>query len=178
MYKTLYVLWHNFFQMCLFRLNPQDLPTSGALMSLLLMLYALLMGLLNLISLSPGKALLAGLTDTALLVSLTWMLLYVARYPRRLPQTLSALAGTGVVLNLFSAPLIVWLSMAQQQQLDPGLPAILLLILMGWSLGVSGHIFSHALSLNFWLGLVTAFFMALASISILETLFPLPQPQP
>jgi hypothetical protein len=169
-----YILWRNFFHMCLFRLAPQQLPASGALLAATFALYAGLGWIINLESLAPHLALLSALADGLLQAALAASLLYLAGYAARLRQTLSALFGTGMVLNLFGAPLLMWFHWARDSGADIGFPGIFLLFLLGWSLSVTAHILRHALSTHFGVGLGLAFVFNVISIEVLHRLFPLP----
>jgi len=161
-----------FVNLCLLRVAPQDLPASWLLVGLTLVAYTLSGVLVSNVSLSTGHALLAGLTDTGLLCVLTVSLLYVQRVPARLPQTLTALAGTGTLFGVVALPVTSWLHTAHQAGEDTSLPALLLVGLIGWSLAVAAHILRHALSTVFFLGLVIAIAFYWISLQVLGSLFP------
>ncbi|MEK7207021.1 MAG: hypothetical protein AAB134_03975, partial [Pseudomonadota bacterium] len=93
------MLWKIFLDLCLLRAGPQDLPTSTPLTALVVGAYWLtdVIGVLD--TLSWGSAVMAAVTDTLLLVAATTMALRLRQLENRLPQTLSALAGTGAVLS-------------------------------------------------------------------------------
>ena len=75
------------------------------------------------------------------------VLLQVRKLPERMPQTLSALAGTGIILGALAFGLLL--------QADPEVNQPLLgltyLLLVGWSLAVDAHIYRHALDCGAWL---------------------------
>jgi len=124
------------------------------------------------ISLNAGSALLSGLLDTLLLVVLTATLLYAQRRKSRVIQTLTALAGTGTIITFLALPVSGWLQGVDQSAGEGGPAVIMLLILMGWSLAVVGHIFRHALSIPYFFGLVLAMVFYGISISAFRALFP------
>jgi hypothetical protein len=74
---------------------------------------------------------------------------------------------------LIALPVSVWLHGADQAAGEGGIALLLLLILTGWSLAVAGHIFRHALSVRYFLGLVLAAVFYWISISVFRALFPL-----
>ena len=158
--------------MSLFRLAPQQLPASSALLGLSLLLYTGLGFIVNLNNLPPHLSLLSAITDSLLLALMSASLLYLSKYPARLRQTLTALFGTGVVLNLIGIPLIFWFHWAQQTESEIGLPGIFLLCLFAWSLSVTAHILRHALSTYFSIGLGLAFVFSVISIEVINRLFP------
>ena len=90
----------------------------------------------------------------------------------RLVQTLTALAGTGAIITLVSLPISGWFLGAGPESREGGFAIILLLMLVAWSLAVAGHIFRHALSVPFFVGLVLAIVFYGISISVFRALFP------
>lgn len=163
-----------FIQICLLRQGPQDLPTSGILLAIALTAHTFMSIVLSNVSLSAPRALLSGLLDTLLLVVLAGTLLYVQRRNARIIQTVTALAGTGAIITLMAVPLSRWLHGADQAAGEGGFALLLLLILTGWSLAVAGHIFRHALSVPYFIGLVLAGVFYWISISVFRALFPMP----
>lgn len=162
-----------FIQICLLRQGPQDLPTSGILLAIALSAHTLMSIVLSNVSLSAVSALLAGLLDSTMLVILTGTLLYVQRRNARIVQTVTALAGTGAIITLLALPLSGWLHGADQAAGEGGFALLLLLILTGWSLAIAGHIFRHALSVPYFIGLVLAGVFYWISISVFRSLFPI-----
>jgi len=162
-----------FIQICLLRQGPQDLPTSGILLAIALSAHTLMSIVLSNVSLSAVSALLAGLLDSTMLVILTGTLLYVQRRNARIVQTVTALAGTGAIITLLALPLSGWLHRADQAAGEGGFALLLLLILTGWSLAIAGHIFRHALSVPYFIGLVLAGVFYWISISVFRSLFPI-----
>lgn len=168
----LFAIVKPFFDLCLLRLRPQDLPESTALLGLVLIGHTLTAVLLSNVALPFGDALMAGMVDTLLLAAMTTSVLYLQRLQSRLKQTLTALAGTGALIGVVALPLSNWLHAAHQANGDAGAPALLLLLLIGWSLTVAGHILRHALSTVFIMGLVLAMVFYWITINILNGIFP------
>ncbi len=162
-----------FLEICLLRRGPQQLPASGLLLALALAAHALSSAALSSYQLGAGRALLAGITETALLAVLTGSLLATHRLAARVVQTLTALAGTGALIGVAALPLYGWLARAAPGAAGgPGLATLLLLGLLAWSLVVAGHILRHALSASLFLGMVIAVVFYWVSINVLNALFP------
>ena len=85
----------------------------------------------------------------------------------RLPQTLSALAGTGLVFGFISVLLI---SQADPTSISPTLALVWLGVFL-WSLAVDAHIYRHALSIKLNLGLLVAVMVFATNFILLETVF-------
>lgn len=161
-----------FVEICLLRRGPQDLPPSPFLVYLALAAHAVSVGVQSLAIHSPLTALLSGIVDTGVLAALTYSLLYVARRPARVPQTLAALAGSGALLGVLALVPTGWWFLARQGGADPGGAWVLLLALVVWSLVVMGHVLRHALSTHLFAGLGLAAVFYWFAISVRETLFP------
>jgi hypothetical protein len=86
----------------------------------------------------------------------------------RLPQTITALAGTGLVFGA--------LSIALALQASPGaVQPLLVLVWVGtfvWSLVVDAHIYRRALSINMSLGMLVAVLIFALNFVAVEQLFP------
>ena len=151
----MYALFDLFFEICLFRKGPQDVPAGMALLKLCLLGYGL-SGLAMLLLSTPFPvAILQILLDLVLLAGLLHLALLARRHPRRFEQTLSALTGTGALIGLLALPLVVWITQ-QGSEGDIQLPSLLLLALMAWSIAIMAHILRHALNIPLWAGALSA----------------------
>lgn len=157
----------------LLRRAPQDDAYSPLALALALCAY-LCVDLLQAASSSAWRVAWAiTLADTLLMVLFTWAVLQLAGKPVRLVQTLTALAGTGVLLGLVGVPL-VWHA-AQAHQAGASTASVVVLgwmVLLVWSIAVQAHIFRHALSTRFGYGLMLAGLHSVIAVVTLESLFP------
>jgi len=149
-----------FFKLCLLRAKPQDLPASGLLTGAALAAYFLAGLMIALTQQSAGPAVLAALADSAVLALLTHTVLLLRKRPERLAQTLSALAGTGAVIQLIAWPLLAT-------------PALLGLLI--WNLAINAHILRHALELRLGPAIFASVGFLLVSITVALALSPLSQ---
>ena len=129
--------------------------------------------LLQAISSSPWPTAWAiTLVDTLAMVAFAWVVLQLTGKSPRLVQTLTALAGTGVVLGLVGLPLVLQAARAQQLGEMPASLAIGWLLMLAWSIAVQAHIFRHALTTRYGLGLVLAGLHTVLAFGLLEVFFP------
>jgi len=159
-------------EQCLLRRTPQADPVSGTALLWALLGYVLL-DLLQART-SSDWLMSLGMTglDTLIMVLFSWSVLRLTKKSARYLQTLTALAGTGAVLGLVGLPLI---QQAAQTQSDEGPAAMLVLgwlVLMVWSISVQAHIYRHALSSRYGVGLLVAGLQMVLVISLLKILFP------
>lgn len=92
-------------------------------------------------------------------------LLQLKKLTTHLPQTLSALAGTGLVFGFLSIFLI---SQADPERNQPVLALVWFGIFL-WSIAVDAHIYRHALSIRMNLGILVAVLIFAANFILLET---------
>ena len=162
-----------FVRICLLRMKPQDLPSSTTLLGLVLLTHTVVGVTIAGVNLRFGQALAAGVIDTALLAGLTTGLLMSCNLRARAVQTMSALAGAGTIIGFLAFPVSIWLHDAHQARVQSPILSLLLLAMLGWSLLVSSHVFRHALSAPFYVGVLVSIAFYWISVKILGGLFPL-----
>lgn len=163
MLKQLQLLLRRLWDICLLRRGPQDLPASGSVLLFTLLLEYLLSVILHSIVLPDVPALrLASILlvlNVGVIVTIA-LLLILFQYRNRILQSLTALAGTSLIFNIVIFPFALLAS------LEPGRPTLggsLVLMIQIWSLVVSGHIFTQAMSINRFLGVTIAFCFLVAA---------------
>ena len=154
------------------RRAPQDDPLSYSALSGALAAYVV-MDLLQARASSDWlvAAAMTGM-DVLVMISFAWIVLRLTQKTARFVQTLTSLAGTGAVLGLVGLPLILQASHAHME--DGPAPVLVLgwLVLLVWSISVLAHIYRHALSARYGVGLLVAGLYVVLAISLMETLFP------
>lgn len=158
-------LFDLFFDICLLRKAPQDVPASPELLKMCLLAYAVSGLVVLLINTPLPVALLQILLDMVLLSGLLYLGLIFHRHPRRFEQTLSALTGSGTLMGLMALPLMSWIT-HQGQADDVALPSLLLLALMVWSITIIAHILRHAFDILVWQGALYALGYTFLSLTL------------
>jgi hypothetical protein len=106
------------------------------------------------------------------MVVFTWLVLLIMQKPARLMQTLTALAGTGAMLGLLGMPLMLQASRTPAGS-EPAAALVMgWLALLVWSIAVQAHIFRHALSSWYGVGLLVAGLHTALAIVLLNYFFP------
>lgn len=167
-------LLRRYVEICLLRAAPQDLPASLFLLGLSLAAYFIVGVGISLRNLDLPAAAALVVLDTALLAGLLFLLLWVRDLPNRYLQTITALLGTGVILELIAWPLLAW---QQQAMVDNAattglvVSSLLLWVWLFWNLMVIGHILRHALSTLLPVGVGLGLLYMFISFSISRILF-------
>lgn len=156
-----------FFDICLFKKGPQDIPASNVLLRLLIPFYASVSFLLLILNSNGLNAAMQVLVEIMLILGSTWIILFIARKPARYQQTASALMATDALISFFALP-----AMATLVGQGAGLAFLAIIMLMIWHWAISGHIFSNALEKPFTFGLGVAFLYILVSYQVMALLFP------
>lgn len=141
-----------FLDICLFRKGPQDVPMSWTLLKFALLTYGFSSLLVLAVGLALSPALLLTLVDMGLLAGLTYGVLSFTHHTPRFVQTLTALLGTGTLIQLIALPIAVWTVQGMAQNRSAGLPDFLYLGLLGWSIAILAHILHHALGVSRGMG--------------------------
>jgi hypothetical protein len=148
------------------RSGPQDLP-AGLGLAVALTLAWLAQGMLSDRVLDGADSAPRSLLAVAVQFAAVIALLKLSNHAARIPQTISALAGTGFILGLLALLLLL--------QLDPAHPqpnlALAYFGLFIWSLAVDGHIYRHALSTKLSLGVLVAVLIFAANFIIMKAAF-------
>jgi hypothetical protein len=159
-------------QQCLLARAPQDDPLSGTALAGAVLAY-LSVDVIQARTASGWTVSLAmSITDALIMVLYSWLVLRVAGKPERFAQTLTALSGTGALLGLMGVPLMLQASRVQHSG-DPGAALVVgWLMLLIWNITVQAHIFRHALSSRYGIGLLVAGLHTVVAIVLLNQFFP------
>lgn len=156
------------FEICTFKKGPQDLPYSGWLLKLLLVLYVSVRVLMLNIHYDALQVMLQLIVDLVLVTGFFGFILSVSGKRGRFYQVVSAVLGTDAMMSFFALPGIATIETGQG-----GLWVLLVMFaLIGWHWAITGHIIRNALeqSLSFSLGL--AFLYLLGTYQVMAFLFP------
>lgn len=169
--SPLFAILNTFFDLCLLRLAPQDLPFSTFLLGAVLVLDLLFSWVLGAIANAPAQAWLQAVVGILVMVIFTCGVLRLKQYGPRCLQTLTALSGVNLLLTLIALPLAGWSAQVEPNQEAALLTALLWFALIIWSLVITAHIFKHALSTNTTVSMMVTllyFFIAQFAIGIVH----------
>ena len=156
----------NLANMLRLRGGPQNLPASWPLAIILVSAY-MVQNLITGQQLEDDYAAAKSLLAISLQVVVLTGLLYWRRHLERFPQTLSALAGVGIVFNAVTWALLTQSDPAANQPLL----ALTWFAVFIWSLFVDANIYRHSLSVPFAMGMLITVLTLAASYALIEMVF-------
>jgi hypothetical protein len=161
-----------FFELCLLRRAPQDLPASSALLGVTLVA-DLSAGILlaRTAGIAVGVGLAQGLVDVVLTLSLLYSGLSLTRHRSRFAQAATAVRGSGALLGVL-ALVPVGLLPADTESQGAVLGGLLFMALIGWSVLVTGHILRHAFDIALAQGVAIAVAYDVFLYWLVAVLFP------
>lgn len=159
-----------FFDLCLLRVAPQDIPTTPVLF----WITTLANILVNIIILwaDPKRTLLQIFGESLFDVSLVMLTLHLTltwyNLQARFDQTATAIFGTNAILGLIAA-----LLPNSQEGIIGEIWIFALLTLLIWQFLVLGHIVRHTFEMPLTLAIIVGIMYTLISYAILDIVFPL-----
>jgi hypothetical protein len=162
-----------FLDITLHRRGPDEVPPSGFLLSALVGLYVStgFIGIWTLGVLDAETTTLL-LLDSVFFFAYVFVALRIFRHDRRFLQTVIALLGAEVVINIVGLPLALW-SRSISVPPDPySAPMLLHLVLLVWWIDVAGFILSRAIGRPYFVGVLFMVVYVLTSYRISTFLFP------
>jgi len=155
-----------FVDICLFRANAENAPSSKIFMYLTLVTYAFVSLLILLVDYSLAKAISTVFVGILLMIGFAQAGLWIRNFLDRSRKTITALAGTGVIFDIINLPLVLLSSHFPAEELV--FPRFLLLLILFWNIAVIGHIMKNALSIPFWAGVGISVFYALTYLRVVR----------
>ncbi len=167
-------LFNYFFELCLLRVKPQDLPASGALLGLVI-LANITVGVLAFSGLYGGvlRALMASVVESLFFLAVLGLLLYCKGLLPRFNQSATALLGSSTLLAIILIPLYSVGGNAADHTAMAVVADLGALLLLIWSLMVMGHILRYTLDISFGHGILFGVVYFLLSSLFVGSLFPL-----
>lgn len=143
-------------RLCVFQSTPQDLKAGGALAAAVIPLY--LMGILATLVVTPGlklsMALGTGMVVGALaLIALFLLGLHLYKGTRQhFLSTMLAIIGTQCIILFVNLPALLFYTQIPANNIAGQMVLSLMVILLGWSLAITGRILHFSLQISHALG--------------------------
>lgn len=137
-----------YIDLCRLKAGPADMPASSMLLKSTLLAYFLLGIVIGRIDSAWDVSIISSLADTLFMIAAIGVMLHLKGLNARYQQTLMALAGAGIILNLIGLPLMLWLNQVDKLEQGTSVALLLMIALMFWSLMIIAHIFRQALDIK------------------------------
>jgi hypothetical protein len=145
------------------RSGPQDLPAGWVLATVLSLAY-IVQGLITDRLLGEADSVPRSLIAITVQFFVIAALLHLKKLSHHLPQTISALAGTGLLFGMLSFFLVF---QADPEKNQPGLALVWFGVFL-WSIAVDAGIYRYALSIKMNLGILVAVMIFALNFILLE----------
>ncbi|MDH3325724.1 MAG: hypothetical protein OEM38_03295 [Gammaproteobacteria bacterium] len=156
-------------ELCFLKVAPQDAPASNNAYYISVFSYFMV----GAIVISVTQSMLTGLflsgVQTALLMFLANLLLWIKKTPERFYQTMTALCATGAIIGLIALPLMSFISATGTTGVDTdslSFGFIIWLVLILWESLVIAHILKHSMDIPMIAGLSASFVYMYLSFAI------------
>lgn len=147
-------LFKLFWEICLLRKGPQDVPSASVLLGVLFVFGFVVDMFMAINFVDLQSALLLVLSNMLVLFAVVIGLLVVFRYSNRIVQTITTLIGTGIIFSFLRIPLMFIFKALPD---NAGMFGLLEIFILIWSLVVVAHILRHALSTEFFVAGMLSF---------------------
>ncbi|MDQ7090281.1 MAG: hypothetical protein Q9M50_06490 [Methylococcales bacterium] len=161
-----------FFDIALLKKSPQDVPASLLLQRMIIAIYLFISILLRIISENGFKVVLEVGVDLLFMFLFCRFILFWVGKPKRFQQMFIALLGVDALISFCAFPAIATLNTPMPEKSSfflLGIFSFIVLILWHWV--AAGHIFHHALSKPFIIGLGVALLYLMLSYQLNALLF-------
>jgi len=160
-----------FFDICLLRAGPQDLPSSLFLLRVVVVL-SLIVGILLNIQTKPfSQSLMISLFNVVWLTAFLYVSLQLRGKLARFRQALIAMMGTNVILGLLIMPFMYNLVAAEINNESVPVAFQFFLLLLVWDLTVFAHIIRHSLDIRLAYGFIISIGYLILSWTVVEMVF-------
>ncbi|MCK4742322.1 MAG: hypothetical protein KAT25_00730 [Sulfuriflexus sp.] len=160
-----------FFDICLLRAGPQDIPASLFLLRLVVVLSVIVGVFLNLQTEGFSQSLMISLFNVVWLTAFLYFSLQLRGKLPRFKQSIIAMMGTNVILGLLIMPFMYHLVAAEAAGESAPFAFQLFLLLLVWDITVFAHIIRHSLDIRLGYGFVISLGYLILSWWVIEMIF-------
>lgn len=168
-YKTLARL---FFDICLLKKGPQDVPDSSDVRITVFISYLLAGSVLISSGLSWSDALYQSIIETLLVALFIYVLLLFFSLPHRFKQAITAIYGSGTLITTLSIPFVFWLAALIKNEASTGVAGLAVFLIVCWSFVVMGHIIRETIQKSMAFSLLLTFCYLYLSYQVINMISP------
>ncbi|MEH6504588.1 MAG: hypothetical protein V7682_11870 [Cycloclasticus sp.] len=168
-YKTLARL---FFDICLLKKGPQDVPDSSDVRIMVFISYLVAGSVLISSGLPWSDAVYQTVIETFLVAFFMYVLLLFFSLPNRFKQAITAIYGSGTLITTLSIPFVFWLDALIKSEESTGVAGLAVFVVVSWSFIVMGHIIRETIQKSMAISLLLTFCYLYLSYQVIIMLFP------
>lgn len=173
MNKDYKILARLFFDICLLKKGPQDVPDSSDVQIMVFMTYLLAGSVLISSGLPWSDALYQSIIETLLVAIFMYVLLLFFSLPNRFKQSITAIYGSGTLITVLSIPFIFWLDTLIKSESSTGVAGLAVFLIVCWSFVVMGHIIRETIQKSLAISLLLTFCYLYLSYQVIHLVFPI-----
>ena len=160
-----------FFDICLLRAGPQDLPSSLFLLRLTVVVSTVVGVLLNLPNEDVAQSIAISLFNVVFVSVFLYVSLKLRNRLARFRQSLTALMGTSIIIGMVMMPFIYALVAARVEGSAAPVALQFFLLLLVWDITVFAHIMRHSLDIRFAYGFLLSLAYLVLSWMLIDIIF-------
>ncbi len=160
-----------FFDICLLRAGPKDLPSSLFLLRLVVVVSTIVGVFLNLPTEGFSQSLAISLLDVVFLTAFLYVGLKLRDRLSRFRQSLTALMGTSIIIGLIMMPFMFALVAAKLDDEPAPMALQMFLLLLVWDVAVFAHIIRHSFDIRFAYGFMVSLGYLILSWMLVDMVF-------
>jgi len=160
-----------FFDICILRAGPQDLPSSLFLLRLVVVVSATVGVFLNLPTEGFSQSLAISLFNVVLLTTFLYIGLKLRDKLPRFRQSLTAMMGTNIIIGLVMMPFMFALVSAKFDGESSPVALQMFLLILVWDITVFAHIIRHSFDIRFAYGFLVSIGYLVLSWMLIDMIF-------
>ena len=160
-----------FFDICILRAGPQDLPSSLFLLRSVVLLSTIVGIFLNLPTEGFSQSLAISLFNVVLLTGFLYFGLKLRNKLPRFRQSLAAMMGTNIIIGLVMMPFMFALVSAKLDGESSPIALQVFLLLLVWDITVFAHIIRHSFDIRLRYGFLVSLGYLILSWMLIDVIF-------
>jgi hypothetical protein len=170
--KSFLILLRLFLDICIFKKNPQDIPSSSVMLSICIFLYTLTAAIVTMTIQDPNEAGISSIIEVCLVLLLTYIFLYLRMFPERWLQTCTAILGVGILFGIMAFPFYMVIAIEGLDGNNTFILSVGVLLIFGWNLAVIANILKYALNMIYFNALLVSLVYVFVTRSVIIAIVP------
>jgi hypothetical protein len=162
-----------FFDLCLIKKSPKDVPESRVLLKTVFFAYFLAGVTLLSSSMDWADAIGQSFIESCLVGLFVYMLTSFFSVPNRFVQSVTAVYGSSALITFFSVPFIYWVENLSRNDEPTGAGGLVVFLIVCWSFVVMANIIRETIQKSFGISLLLTFCYLYLSYQVISLVYPI-----